>query len=123
MAGIIQVGTVDYTEIHFSDRFPVVATPCGKRGPSTDRWRYVTCVPCLERAPNDPRIRARLAAVLEEQRQRQEGGLAGEDPPNVSTSANVWTVPETEVARIRREASAPSSPEPPPALVDLFREG
>lgn len=75
MAGIIQVGAVDYTSIHFSDRFPVVATPCGKLGPSAARWGYVTCLPCLWRAPSDPRIAARIRELEEEAQRRLSPGL------------------------------------------------
>ncbi len=73
MAGIIQVGAVDYTAIHFSAKFPVEETPCGKLGPSAARWGFVTCIECLRRAPKDPRIEARLAALLEEQQRRDQG--------------------------------------------------
>lgn len=72
MAGIIQVGTVDYQSIHFSTRFPVTETPCGKLGPAAERWGYVTCIDCLERAPDDPRIKARLAGLLEALRPSHE---------------------------------------------------
>jgi hypothetical protein len=73
MAGIIQVGRVQYGAIHFATRFPVVETPCGRLGPSAARWGYVTCLACLRRAPKDPRIAVRLAALLEEERRRVEG--------------------------------------------------
>lgn len=74
MGGMIQAGTVDTTAIHFSDKFPVERTPCGKVGPAADRWRYVNCVACLQAGPKDPRITARLEAVLAERAQRQAGG-------------------------------------------------
>lgn len=61
--GISHCGPVAYDVIHFSDRFPVVATPCGRLGPSAGLWRYVTCIPCLEAAPDDPRIKRRLDEV------------------------------------------------------------
>jgi hypothetical protein len=75
VGGPIQAGAVDTTVIHFSERFPVETTPCGKLGPAAGLWRYVTCVGCLERAPDDPRIKARLAAVLAELEQRSAGGV------------------------------------------------
>ncbi len=34
--------------IHFSDRFPVVQTACGKCEPSTSVWEYVSCQACVE---------------------------------------------------------------------------
>lgn len=52
--------------VHFSRVFPVVLTPCGKVGPAVDRWGGVTCITCLETAPDDPRIKERRAAVVAE---------------------------------------------------------
>ncbi len=69
--GIEHVGLAAHDDaIHFSERFPVVATPCGRLGPAAALWRYVTCLACLERAPDDPRIAARRAEVIERQRAR-----------------------------------------------------
>jgi hypothetical protein len=34
--------------IHWSDRFPVVATACDVRAPSTDDWSLVSCAACIE---------------------------------------------------------------------------
>jgi hypothetical protein len=66
--GIEQSGPVAYDVIHFSDRFPVVRAACGKIGPSAALWRYVTCLECLDAAPDDPRIAARQAEVIERRR-------------------------------------------------------
>lgn len=74
MSGIVQAGAVDYTAIHFSERFPVERTPCGKLGPSAGRWGYVTCIECLRRAPADPRIEARLRELLNEAASREASG-------------------------------------------------
>jgi hypothetical protein len=62
---------VTYGVIHFSAEFPVVATACGVLGPSAARWRYVTCLECLARAPSDPRIERRRQQLLDEQRRRE----------------------------------------------------
>jgi hypothetical protein len=70
--GIEQVGGVVYDVVHFSDRFPVVRAACGKVGPASDLWRYVTCLECLAAAPDDPRIAARRVEVIERQRGRRE---------------------------------------------------
>jgi hypothetical protein len=55
---------VDYASIHFATRFPVTETACGKLGPSAGLWRYVTCLGCLESGPDDPRIAARIVAMM-----------------------------------------------------------
>lgn len=36
--------------IHYSvdEDFPIWRTPCGRVGPATNRWQYVTCEVCLE---------------------------------------------------------------------------
>ena len=63
---MIQSGAVDYQSVHFSDRFAVVKTACDTRGLSSQRWRYVSCLGCLDVAPDDPRIRERKQTILEE---------------------------------------------------------
>lgn len=69
--GIELAGGVKHGEIHFSDRFPMVKTPCGlSRAPAAAQWRYVTCLICLRAAPKDPRIEARIRHVVEEERLR-----------------------------------------------------
>jgi hypothetical protein len=70
---IIQSGAVFHGVIHFSDRLPVRETPCGKLGPAAAEWRYVTCLDCLRRAPRDPRIAARLEALIREAADRAAG--------------------------------------------------
>lgn len=70
--GIEHVGPVAHGVVHFSDRFPVVATACGRVGPAVALWRYVDCLACLDRAPDDPRIAARRAEVIARQREREE---------------------------------------------------
>lgn len=49
--------------VHFSPRFPFERAICGASAPAAGQWRYVDCIPCLERAPDDPRIKARLDQV------------------------------------------------------------
>lgn len=46
--GIEQRGGVQYDEVHYSDRFPVVRTACGIVAPSANDWRFVSCSLCLE---------------------------------------------------------------------------
>lgn len=71
---MIQQGTVDYTAIHFSKTYPVVETPCGRTGPSADRWGYVTCLGCLKAGAHlDPRINARWEALKAEAEQGVSG--------------------------------------------------
>lgn len=50
-------------------------TVCGVAGPFAARWRFVDCVECLRKAPDDPRIRARLAEVLAELERRRSGAF------------------------------------------------
>jgi hypothetical protein len=64
---VLQPGPIRYPVIHFSVTFPVKKTPCGVVGPSADRWGYVTCLDCLRAGPDDPRIKARLEALIAEQ--------------------------------------------------------
>ena len=56
--------------IDFAARFPVERTPCGTLGPCAAQWRYVSCLACLDRAPDDPRIKERRRQVAE----RADGG-------------------------------------------------
>jgi hypothetical protein len=63
---------VSYGAIHFAASFPVVATACGALGPSAGLWRYVTCLDCLAKAPDDPRIARRRQDLIEEQRRRDQ---------------------------------------------------
>ena len=51
---------------HFSPKFPVERTPCGTLGPCAAQWRYVDCLACLDKAPDDPRIRERRRQVAAE---------------------------------------------------------
>jgi hypothetical protein len=39
--------------IHYSvdEEFPIWRTPCGRVGPATNRWQYVTCDVCIELRP------------------------------------------------------------------------
>ncbi|HEY0712705.1 MAG TPA: hypothetical protein VGF45_08530 [Polyangia bacterium] len=39
--------------IHYSldEDFPIWRTPCGRVGPATNRWQYVTCDVCIELRP------------------------------------------------------------------------
>jgi hypothetical protein len=46
--GIEHHGEVDHRPIHYSDRFPVERTACGKDEPATNVWQYVTCPACIE---------------------------------------------------------------------------
>jgi hypothetical protein len=62
---LVQAGTADYAAIHFSAVYPVVVTPCGRRGPSAARWGYVTCLRCLAAGPDDPRIKARIVTLMQ----------------------------------------------------------
>ena len=70
---MIHSGPVTYGAIHFSDRFPVVRTACGHRGPSAGLWRYVTCLACLAAAPSDPRIVERRRMIVQEAERTIEG--------------------------------------------------
>jgi hypothetical protein len=50
--GIAILGDRGYsnaTVVHYSDRFPIVATACGlTRAPATDDWAGVDCGVCIE---------------------------------------------------------------------------
>jgi hypothetical protein len=41
-------GTSNYTEVHYSERFPVERTACGLVAPATDDWTLVSCPMCVE---------------------------------------------------------------------------
>lgn len=60
--------------IHFSDRFPLVRTPCGlERAPCAGQWRYVTCLACLSAVARDPRVQARMRLLQQEREQDSRG--------------------------------------------------
>ena len=71
--GIEHRSAVTYGVIHYSDRFPVVRTTCGRtRCPANFDWAFVDCEACLEAGPDDPRIREQLAKVRAERQAREE---------------------------------------------------
>jgi hypothetical protein len=40
-------GTSHYTEVHYSERFPVERPACGD-APGTDKWTLVSCPTCVQ---------------------------------------------------------------------------
>jgi hypothetical protein len=71
--GIAHPGPVTHGAIHYTDRFPVVRTPCGRtRCPCDDDWAQVDCEACLAAGPDTPAVKARLAQVRAERAAKDE---------------------------------------------------
>lgn len=59
----IEHADVSYDVLHFAQVFPVRFAECGRRGPATPLWQYVSCLDCLATAPDTPVVRARIAEL------------------------------------------------------------